>query len=301
MVFALPILVAFRRTEEQLDERAAIRAVLASNLFGLEIDPRCTQIAAFALALASWKRLGGPEPLPKLNLACSGLAIGLGKAEFLRLAEKIADAEGWVGKTDLLGTERPPLGATAAARHRGELEALYDLFEKAPYLGSLIDPRRELERKFGPLYATGMDKLSSVLEWLLEKDDASAEARETAVTAHGIAKSAQVLSTTYTLVCTNVPYLTRQSQSEVIRAYVDHAYPDASADIATCMISRFDSKTESVTVSSVSPSSWLYQPAYKKFRRRLLSRGVLDLVVRLGPGAFEFDRRRGGERPFECH
>ena len=102
LVFALPILVAFRRAEEGLDERAAVKAVLADNLFGLEIDPRCTQIAAFALALASWKRLGGPEPLPRLNLACSGLAIGLGKAEFLNLAEKIADAEGWMGRTDLL-------------------------------------------------------------------------------------------------------------------------------------------------------------------------------------------------------
>ncbi len=116
LVFALPILLAFRRAEEGLDERAAVKAVLADNLFGLEIDPRCTQIAAFALALASWKRLGGPEPLPRLNLACSGLAIGLGKAEFLKLAERIADASGWVGEPNLLATERTPLGERAAAR-----------------------------------------------------------------------------------------------------------------------------------------------------------------------------------------
>jgi hypothetical protein len=53
LVFALPILVAFRRVEEALNERAAVKAVVAENLYGLEIDPRCTQIAAFALALAS--------------------------------------------------------------------------------------------------------------------------------------------------------------------------------------------------------------------------------------------------------
>ena len=33
----------------------ACDAVLRENLFGLELDPRCTQIAAFALALAAWK------------------------------------------------------------------------------------------------------------------------------------------------------------------------------------------------------------------------------------------------------
>src|SRR5262249_3034259 len=156
-------------------ERVAVKAVLAGNLFGLEIDPRCTQIAAFALALASWKQLGGPEALPRLNLACSGLAIGLGKAEFLRLADKVTDAEGWTGKTDLLGTDRTPLGTSAVAVHRGELETLYDLFRQAPYLGSLIDARHALERAFGPLYASGVDRLSAVLGTLLAAGETSPE------------------------------------------------------------------------------------------------------------------------------
>jgi len=144
------------------------------------------------LPLASWKHLGGPEPLPQLNLACSGLAIGLGKAAFLDLAEKIADAEGWTGRVDLLGTDRTPLGATASAAHRGELAALYHLFEQAPQLGSLIDPRRTLEQAFGPLYVTGIDKLGAVLDRLLQAGaaTATAEAHEIAVTAHGIAKAA---------------------------------------------------------------------------------------------------------------
>ena len=55
-VFALPILVAFRMAEEGLSQPAAVDAVLRDNLFGLEIDPRCTQIAAFNLAFAAWRR-----------------------------------------------------------------------------------------------------------------------------------------------------------------------------------------------------------------------------------------------------
>ena len=34
-------------------------AVLRDNLFGLELDPRCTQIAMFAVALQAWKAGGG--------------------------------------------------------------------------------------------------------------------------------------------------------------------------------------------------------------------------------------------------
>ena len=48
-------LVALRLAEEKLDEAAAVAAVIRDNLFGLEIDPRCTQIGAFNLALAAWR------------------------------------------------------------------------------------------------------------------------------------------------------------------------------------------------------------------------------------------------------
>ena len=87
LVFALPILTAFRKVEEGLNETAAVEAVLRDNLFGLEIDQRCTQIAAFNLAFAAWRKIGY-RPLPQLNLACSGLAIGVTKAEWLKLARE---------------------------------------------------------------------------------------------------------------------------------------------------------------------------------------------------------------------
>ena len=72
---AFRYLSAFRMAEEELSEAEAGEAVLRDNLFGLEIDARCTQIAAFNLALAAWRR-GGYRPLPPLNVACSGLPVG---------------------------------------------------------------------------------------------------------------------------------------------------------------------------------------------------------------------------------
>ncbi len=51
-------LVALRMAEGTLAEKAAVEAVIRDNLFGLEIDPRCTQIGAFNLALAAWRRVG---------------------------------------------------------------------------------------------------------------------------------------------------------------------------------------------------------------------------------------------------
>ncbi|MGI8914863.1 MAG: DNA methyltransferase [Chloroflexota bacterium] len=51
LVAALTMLRQMRMEEEGLGEAAAADAVLRDNLFGLEIDARCTQLAAFALAL----------------------------------------------------------------------------------------------------------------------------------------------------------------------------------------------------------------------------------------------------------
>src|SRR5947209_4684393 len=53
LVAAFHLLVPLRMADEGLSARAAADAVLRDNLFGLELDPRCTQIAAFALALAA--------------------------------------------------------------------------------------------------------------------------------------------------------------------------------------------------------------------------------------------------------
>jgi hypothetical protein len=55
LVSAFHYLVPMRRATEKLSVRDAIDRVLADNLHGLELDARCVEIAAFALALAAWR------------------------------------------------------------------------------------------------------------------------------------------------------------------------------------------------------------------------------------------------------
>lgn len=120
----------------------ACDAVLRENLFGLELDPRCTQIAAFALALAAWRYphedglpLGYRE-LPPLNIAACGLAPNAGLGEWLRVAERAAAAGGLPVQCDLFGAEQNLL----SSRVRAGLEELYRRFQQGPTLGSLLDP-----------------------------------------------------------------------------------------------------------------------------------------------------------------
>jgi len=281
LVFALPILAAFRVAEEGVSQSAAVDAVLKDNLFGLEIDPRCTQIAAFNLAFAAWRKVGH-RPLPQLNLACSGLTIGVTKAEWLKLAEKAVTAADPAAKRDLLGAEKNLLTVGLEERVKNGLEALYDLFAKAPWLGSLIDPRRA----GADIFREGFYKLEPLLASILTAADTD-DAREMAVTAQGMSKAAEVLGKEFNLVVTNVPYLGRGKQHELIQNYCENNHPNAKSDLSTCFVERcLDFSAAAGTVAAVTPQNWLFLGSYSKLRIKLLKTCSFNAVCDLGPAAF---------------
>lgn len=258
LVFALSILFSMRMTEERTSEQEAILGVLRDNLFGLEIDPRCSQIAAFNLALAAWRRVGF-RPLPPLNLACSGLAPNAPEEEWLALA----------GDSDA---------------SRAGMRALYRLFEHAPTIGSLIDPTSV----GGDLYRADFDALRPLLEAALRLKSSNDTTRELAVSAHGIATAATILATSYTLVATNVPYLGRPKQDNLLASYCDQSHRRARADLATCLLERCVAFcVQKGSVALVTPQAWLSQPRYSHLRDHLLRHSTWNACGRLGEHAFE--------------
>jgi hypothetical protein len=282
LVFALPVLVAFRIAEEGLSQSAAVDAVLKDNIFGLEIDPRCTQIAAFNLAFAAWRKVGY-RLLPQLNLACSGLAIGVTKAEWLKLAEKAVAAADPAAKRDLLGVEKNLLTVGLEERVKNGLEALYDLFAKAPWLGSLIDPRRA----GGDIFREGFDKLEPLLASILAAADTD-DAREMAVAAQGMAKAAELLGKRFTLVGTNVPYLGRKRQDDLLRHYCEDHYSSSKPDLATCFVERLLMLNHTGgTLAAVFLQNSLFLGTYKHFRKHLLREFSWAFCVKLGARGFQ--------------
>lgn len=284
LVFALPILAKLRMAEEGLPLATAVEAVLRDNLFGLEIDPRCTQIAAFNLAFTAWRMAGFRSlPEPEMNLACSGLAVGVSNKEWLRLAKKAAVANDTDAAHDPLSFQEITLKTGDQIRVENGLAALYDLFAKSPILGSLIDPS-----------GVGGDILTAdfkMLEQKLNKVLAVAENDETAemaVTARGMAKAAELLGQQFTLVVTNVPFLGRRKQQKELKDYISNNFGDAKSDLATAMLRRcFDFASLGGTIAAVTPQSWLFLTSYTKLRERLLRATTLNAVAALGPHAFE--------------
>ncbi|WP_423925145.1 N-6 DNA methylase [Candidatus Palauibacter sp.] len=282
LVETFHLLVRLRMEEESLAVADAVRAVLRDNLFGLELDPRCTQIAAFNVALAAWKLIGDPIELPPPQIACSGLAPNSTREEWLHLADAVAMAGGIPADRDLLGPEDNLLSAPV----RESLGELHALFEQAPVLGSLIDPRASSGQ--GDVFRTDYGTLRPLLSEILARDVPDPDLTERAIAARGMAHAAQLLGDTYTLVITNVPYLARGKQSEQLRRFCESHHADAKGDIATAFVSRFFRWLgEHGTQAVVTPQNWLFLTTYRKLRERLLRDRTWNVVARLGPGAFE--------------
>ena len=282
LVTALSMLVPMRMVLEGLTVTEAVDAVLRDNLHGLELDPRCVDLAAFALALAAWTYPGaeGYRPLPELNLACSGLAPNAAKEQWAALSERTATAGGMPVERDLFDVDDNLL----SAQLRNSLEALYDLFVEAPVLGSLIAPRA-LE---ATLYQRDFESVRALFAAVIEQERTTDEQIERAVTAQGMARAAELLTSRYTLVITNVPYLARGKQGERLRAFCERRYPAAKNDLATVFLERcLELCGEGGIASLVLPQNWLSLTSYRKLREKLLKANTWHLLAWLGPGAFE--------------
>lgn len=267
LVEAFSMLWQMRAEEDGVRPVAAQDAVLRDNLFGLELDPRCVQIAMFAVALQAWKTGGGWRQLPVPNVACSGIPVRARVDEWKALAQ---------------GDERL----------ENALVRLHILFRDADTLGSLIDPKRATELTDRTGLQTSFDDvdwddIAPLLQTAVESEADDPASAVLGADAAGIARAADYLSRRYTLVCTNPPFLGRSKQSTLLMEHVERTDTDARADLALMMLVRGLSLAEnSGAVAFVTPQTWLQLKRSAALRARVLREHRVLGCAWLGSGAF---------------
>jgi hypothetical protein len=268
-----PVFAALRMHEEGLSKEDATDKVITENLHGLELDARCTQISAFNLALTAWKFCGHYKELPEMNLACSGIAPKGKVEDWVKLVGKVhVDEKG---------------------RMENGMRMLYEHFQLAPELGSLLDPTTIK----ADVFTASFNDLQPVLKKALE-NEADTEQLERGVMAAGIAKAGKLLGKKYTLQITNVPYLGSGKQSKLIYDYAVKHFPSAKEDLATVFFLRLlNFSIKGGIVTSVLPHGWLFLSRYKLYRQTLLLNYSINFNIRLGEHAFENSEAAGA---FAC-
>jgi hypothetical protein len=265
VVSLFTVFANLRMLEEDLSKEEATNKVITENLHGLELDARCTQIAAFNLALTAWKFCGRYKELPEMNLACSGIAPKGKKEDWIKLVGKVERSDD-------------------KARMENGMAMLYDHFQLAPELGSLLDPTTIK----ADLHTASFDQLQPVLKRVLEHE-VDREFMERGVIASGIAKAGKLLSKKYTLQITNVPYLEKGKQGETLVNYSTKYFNEGKGDLATVFFEKMikSSSSQYGIVCSVIPQNWIFQPTYKNYRAKLLNNYRFHFIVTLGSKAFQ--------------
>jgi len=250
------MLVPMRMELEALTAKQAIDKVIAENIHGLELDQRCVELAAFALALEAWRfpGAGGYRKLPELQLACSGMSITEAQKEWKDLAkgnEDLQDAIKWMQQT----------------------------FKDAPTLGSLIDPNKSNWEKGEAAPWTKLERAMTNIPGMTV---------ESKTVAKGLDMSASLLANKYHFVVTNVPYLATRKQCALLSSFLEKNYYAERFDLATAMISKcLELCSPGGVVAEVSPQAWNYLGSYEQFRKKILNNSQLNILARLGTGAFE--------------
>lgn len=262
LVAMFGMLWRMRAEEEGITPTEAQDAVLRDNLYGLELDPRCTQIATFNVALEAWKQ-GGFRDLPAPQIACSGVPIrGLRQ-----------DWENLAGDDDEL---------------RKAMRELHSLFRNADSLGSLIDlrPMDGRDGLFGRNLSIGVsaDRVRGLLKAALR--DESQDATVLGHAADDVMHAAALLGRNYTLVATNPPYLSTQRMDEATVEFVTDRFPRSSTELATAMLERYLPGSAG-TIAAVMPLNWLFLKSFSSLRVHLLRHSGWNAVAPLGAGAFQ--------------
>ena len=234
--------------------------ILTKNLYGIEIDERAAELAAFALSMKAIK--GNPTDDSNNRRRFFRKPI---KPNICRLEKVKIDESALAEYIEFAGRE---LFTQDVIKTLSE-------FEEADNFGSLIQPTLKNPEK---LLATLKDKDAQVDLFL--KDTHESILR--------ILKQAKYLSPIYQVVTANPPYMGGSNMNPRLKVWVKDNYKDGKADLFAAFMERsIDFLVENGFVAMINMQSWMFLSAYENFRKKILSQTRFVSMAHLGERAFD--------------
>ena len=262
------------------------RLILTKNLFGLEIDDRAAQLAAFALlmkARADDRRTleQNIQPHVRALVQTDGMdAEDIAAALSVR-ASKETPPPGLLFETeDNLFTRAAAAAATLPVVSLSDVKALVDLFEHAKTFGSLI--------QVPPALAARLPQIEATCREVAEQT--SEIASRTAAKFLPVIEQTRMLSSRYNCVVANPPYMGSKYFNAFLKDFVNNYYTNAKADLYACFIQRnaaFAGPNGSVGMITI--PNWMFLSSFETMRDEILRRFTFDSLIHNGRGVFGTD------------
>jgi hypothetical protein len=299
LVIAFGLLAALYREEarhlkKSITDREIAESILENNLYGIDIDPRATQIAAAGLYLKarSFSKTARPK---RLNLVAPVLQLGNLPADDPAIVQLREDLKSDVGIPEELTTRL--LSGLAGVDYLGSLlkvdaaieNAIKNVeleFERAQGQGNLFGgfPAQQAKLAVGQAKATILDKLEQFLAKHSASEDLGLRLDGEQLAA-GVRFVRMAKEGTYDVVVGNPPY---QGLSKTnLFGYVATTYPQGKADLYAAFLERGMELVRPGGVSGlVTIRGWMFLGQFAELRKNLLHFASM-LFGDLGWGAFE--------------
>ena len=251
LTYAFDLLCAIYE-EEGHDPTEIPEKILTHNLYGIELDERAGELAAFALTMkarARQRRFFNKRVKPNITV--------LEKVSFSR--EELDEYIGHVGR-DLFT--------------HGLRETLPQFCE-ADNLGSLIVPK--------------VGNVADVLATLEAKDMAgNLFLAETHQRVLSVLRMVEALSPRYAVVVANPPYMGGKGMNGRLSAWAKETYPNSKSDLFAMFIERnLDLAVKGGAVAMITMQSWMFLSSFEALRSRILNQHTILSMAHLGARAFD--------------
>jgi type II restriction/modification system DNA methylase subunit YeeA len=262
--------------------------ILRKNLFGLEIDDRAAQLAAFALmmkARADDRRLFQSDAKP--NILALQDSQGMNPADITRalnspiLKEELPPDEYLYEEMDKEAAGLFSKKAMAVKGHvaQSDVANLLELFEEAKTFGSLI--------QIPPSLAAKVPEIEQRLRDVLKHGDLTHAA---AGWIDPLLQQARLLAQQYSAVVANPPYMGAKYYSGRLKDFVADHYKTAKADLYACFIQRNVAFAKSNGfVGMITIPNWMFLSSFEELRRAIFDQQTIDTFIHNGRGVFGSD------------
>jgi hypothetical protein len=239
--------------EEEGYEPAEIpEKILTHNLFGIEIDERAGELAAFALTMKSRAK--------QRRFFTKGIKPNICVLENVHFDEgELKNYMDFVGR-DLF---------------TAPLQTTLHQFEEADNFGSLIRP--DITDVDGMLMILKSKNVSRQLFLSITHQKVLQ-----------VLQQADYLSPKYHVVIANPPYMGSKGMNGRLAAWAKDKYPTSKSNLFAMFIERnLDLAQKHGTVAMITMQSWMFLSSFEALRARVLGQNTLLSMVHLGAGAFD--------------
>ncbi len=251
LTYAFDLLYAIYE-EVGIDPNEIPEKILTHNLFGIEIDERAGELAAFALTMKARAK--------QRRFFNKGIRPNICVLQRVKIEQSDLDAY---------------IVAVGRDLFTANLRTLLSQFDEADNFGSLIRPV--------PL---DFAELRRVISEKGIGDDLLLEHVHHDVLR--VLEQAEYLSQRYQVVVANPPYMGGKGMNGRLGAWAKDKYPDSKSDLFAMFIERnLDLVVKQGSVGMITMQSWMFLSSYEKLRSNLLNDKTLTSMAHLGAHAFD--------------